>query len=201
MFSTWLTDKQKLLYCLISSLCANNWTCYATNKYLWEKLWVHHDTISWHVSRLAELWYITTEQKQLYERIITLVGGVGENTVGGRRKHRVNNNIIYNITEIDNLELNNKYKNELYIIWLWMKLWMWFDKQEIENECIRIKSMLSEYIPRKEDWKIDRAIARSYANWRFEYWNNPPKWKKKPTYFKTSLRNNIEMRSKPYAKK
>lgn len=56
---------------------------------------------------------------------------------------------------------------------------------------------MKTFIPRKENGNIDRGIAKSYTDAWYDYWENPPKGKKKPTNFKTSLRNNIEMRSKP----
>lgn len=114
------------------------------------------------------------------------------------------NNIIYikEKTELLNLWLDDIYKNELYIIWKWIDLWIKFqlDKQYIIDLCIRVKQMLSEYIPRKEDGRIDWNLAKSYTNSWYDYRENPPKWKKKPTNFKTSLRNNIEMRSKSFRK-
>ena len=37
LFDKRLNDKQKLLFCLISSLCAEKWYCRASNEYLWER--------------------------------------------------------------------------------------------------------------------------------------------------------------------
>lgn len=64
LFDSRLTDKQKLLYCLISSLCAEKWYCRASNKYLWEKLWAKEWTISTWIKKLINLWYLTSDVKQ-----------------------------------------------------------------------------------------------------------------------------------------
>jgi len=62
LFDKELSDKQKLLYCYISSLCAEKWYCWASNKYIWQKLWVNETTISTHINILAKLWYIEIQQ-------------------------------------------------------------------------------------------------------------------------------------------
>ena len=61
LFNNDLTDKQKLLYCLISSLCAEKWYCRATNEYLWERLNASKTTISKNVSILQEKWFISVD--------------------------------------------------------------------------------------------------------------------------------------------
>ena len=64
LFDKNLTDKQKLLYCLISSLCAEKWYCRASNEYLWERLNADKKTISKNVSDLANKWFISVEVSQ-----------------------------------------------------------------------------------------------------------------------------------------
>ena len=76
LFSKELSDKQKLLYCLISSLCAEKWHCRATNEYLWELLDVDRRTIARNVSELWEKWFISIEVEQNYRRKISLVKNV-----------------------------------------------------------------------------------------------------------------------------
>ena len=82
LFDKNLTDKQKLLYCLISSLCAEKWYCWASNKYLWEKLWVKEWTISNWVKVLIEYWYIESDIQTLKwnERHITICNVINHNT-------------------------------------------------------------------------------------------------------------------------
>ena len=81
LFDKKLKDKQKLLYCLISSLCAEKWFCWASNKYLWEMLWSSERTISEHISDLIELWYIETQIKNWNQRQIMLKNSDSENSL------------------------------------------------------------------------------------------------------------------------
>lgn len=86
LYSKELTDKQKLLFCLISSLCAKEWFCRATNEYLWDMLDVNKLTISRNVSILQEKWYIEIEITSNNQRKITLyenVKGGWQNCQGG----------------------------------------------------------------------------------------------------------------------
>ena len=82
LFDNRLTDKQKLLYCLISSLCAEKWYCWASNKYLWEKLWVKEWTISNWVKTLIEYGYIESDinKSKGNERHITIANVIIHNT-------------------------------------------------------------------------------------------------------------------------
>lgn len=73
LFNKDLTDKQKLLFCLVSSLCAEKWYCRATNEYLWELLNASKITISKNISVLVEKWFIYIEVNQNYQRKLTLV--------------------------------------------------------------------------------------------------------------------------------
>lgn len=202
LFDKSLTDKQKLLSAYINSLCSETWFTKKTNKEIWDRFGVVPETISVNLSILQKKWIIHIEIQDLYDRTI-YIGWYMKNLKGVLEKSKDTYNInIYNITEFDNYEENKEiHRNELYIIQKWMDLWIWFYKHELEKWCIRVKDMLSEFIPRREDWKIDWNIAKSYTNARYDYWENPPKGKKKPTNFKTSLRNNIEMRSRPKTRK
>lgn len=59
LFDKDLSDKEKLLFCLISSLCAEKWYCRANNWYLGEKLDITWPRVSWRISSLEKKWYIT----------------------------------------------------------------------------------------------------------------------------------------------
>lgn len=72
LYNKELTDKQKLLFCTISSLCAEKWYCRATNEYIWELLGADKSTISRNISVLQEKWFIGVEIDQNYKRKITL---------------------------------------------------------------------------------------------------------------------------------
>lgn len=85
LYSTELSDKQKLLFCVISSLCAEKGYCRAKNEYMAEKLWTTTRTIREHVSELQEKWFITVELKNNNERFIRLAEREEENFLGGGR--------------------------------------------------------------------------------------------------------------------
>lgn len=100
LYSTELSDKQKLLFCVISSLCAEKGYCRATNECLWELLWVDKLTISRNISQLQEKWYISIEIISRNERKIR----IDENIKGDWQKRQggidenINPYIYTNIT-------------------------------------------------------------------------------------------------------
>lgn len=108
LFDKNLTDKQKLLYCLISSLCAEKWYCRATNDYLWELLNADKWTISKNISKLNEKWFIVIEINSLEKnnsRRKIYLGGIVKNDKGysqkwldGYSQKWLPNNTIYNNT-------------------------------------------------------------------------------------------------------
>lgn len=59
LFDNRLSDKEKLLYCLISSLCAEKWFCWASNDYLAEKIWYSKKNIHRLLQNIFNAWYIT----------------------------------------------------------------------------------------------------------------------------------------------
>lgn len=107
LYSTELSDKQKLLFCTISSLCAKEWFCRATNEYLGELLNASKITISKNVSVLQEKWFINVEvsQKDGNTRKITMVendGGYSQKWQEGIVKN--DNTYIY---KNNTIEYNN----------------------------------------------------------------------------------------------
>lgn len=96
LYSKELTDKQKLLFCAISSLCAERGYCRATNEYLWELLWADKRTISRNLTPLQEEWFISIGEDEQWRRIITL----DKNVYGGRQKclGGVDKNVYHNNT-------------------------------------------------------------------------------------------------------
>ena len=95
LYNKELTDKQKLLFCTISSLCAEKWYCRATNEYIWELLGADKSTISRNISVLQEKWFIGVEIDQNYKRKITLCKnskGDTQKWVGGDTQKWVDNN-------------------------------------------------------------------------------------------------------------
>ena len=116
-----LSANQKLLYCLISSLCAEKGYCWATNKYLWDKLGVKEWTISNAIKWLVDKWYINSDVNlsRGSERHITIGycenskegyvknhKGVCENSNTGYVKNQIHNNINNNsIKEYNNTNI------------------------------------------------------------------------------------------------
>ena len=72
LYDNELSDKQKLLYWVISSLCAEKWYCWASNDYISELLWVNKWTISKNISELEKRWYINITLDSNYKRYIEL---------------------------------------------------------------------------------------------------------------------------------
>ena len=108
-----LSDKQKLLYWTISSLCAEKWYCWASNEYISELLWVNKWTISKNISILAEKWYINITLDNNCKRYLELnsivennnhyeksQGGLWKITRGGCEKSQ-------HINIIDKDKINN----------------------------------------------------------------------------------------------
>ena len=83
LFNKDLLDKEKLLYCLISSLCAEKWYSWATNEYLGDKLWFHKDTVSKYISNMKKMSLIFLEEVN-NTRYITICK-IDVDAKGGRR--------------------------------------------------------------------------------------------------------------------
>ena len=109
-----LSANQKLLYCLISSLCAEKGYCWATNKYLWDKLGVKEWTISTAIKWLVDKWYINSDvnlnkgsERHITIGVVKNQKGVCENSQGGYVKNQIHNNINNNsIKEYNIIPLN-----------------------------------------------------------------------------------------------
>ena len=59
LFDKNISDKQKLLYCLISSLCAEKGYCWASNDYLAEKIWYNKKNMYRLLQWLISEWYVS----------------------------------------------------------------------------------------------------------------------------------------------
>ena len=114
LFDNRLTDKQKLLFCLISSLCAEKGFCWASNKYLWEKLWVKERTISTWIKALIDLWYIESDinKSKWNERHITIANVINQNTYCEKSQEGYCENSQHNITTLNTTKENSFLKKE-----------------------------------------------------------------------------------------
>lgn len=72
LFNKELGDKEKLLFCFISSLCAEKWFCRAGNEYIAEKMWTSERTVREHIWRLAKHGCITLVVEKGNQRKITI---------------------------------------------------------------------------------------------------------------------------------
>lgn len=162
LFNKELTDKQKLLYCLISSLCAEKGYCRATNDYLWELLNADARTMRRNVSALEEKWFIVTEVSQNNKRIITLdknVLGVGQKCPRGVGQKCPHNNIIYNNTsnntfdtfwkEYPHARKGKKKESEQY-----------FSKQNPEEVMKQVQILKRKIKAWLQDWQYIPACER-----------------------------------------
>lgn len=127
LFNKDLSDKQKLLFCLISSLCAEKWYCWATNKFLWEKLGVWERTISNSIKVLNEMWFIQVDTENS-QRKISLV----KNHKGYVKNHKGG---MWKITNIIIQDNNISSYEDIYTNYYWKKKWVeeWVCKKLIDK--------------------------------------------------------------------
>ena len=154
LYSKELTDKQKLLYCLISSLCAEKWYCRATNEYLWELLNASKNTISRNVSILVEKWFIYIDVNQNYQRKLTLVKndeGDTQKWVWGDTQKWVDNNTTTNTTNEKKEDWKRKYLEFVYLT----------DKQ--------YNDLIDSYGARVIDNEITNLNNYIWQNWKDKY--------------------------------
>ena len=126
LFDKDITDKQKLIFCLVSSLCAEKWYCWASNNYIWEKLWCKERTISHWLWQLLVKWYLDIENKEDWKRITTIdkVNPYVKNHIppceksqGGGSEKSHTNNIIDNNTMKEELEEFSQKRSNAWVWW------------------------------------------------------------------------------------
>lgn len=187
LFSNELTDKQKLLYCLISSLCAEKWYCRATNEHLWELLNASKFTISKNVAVLVEKWFICLEVNQNYQRKLTLVKndkGDSQKWQGGDSQ-KWQDNITSNNNTIKNKEnLKRKWYWEFKKCYLtdeqyqrvlekyWTKQWEHLIK-EVDNYCASKWKKYDNYLAAintfaKKEWIKEQIPKKENESWIYD---------------------------------
>lgn len=178
LYSKELTDKQKLLFCAISNLCAEKGYCRASNEYIGNLLNADKWTISKNITKLNEKWFIVVEidnkDSQNSKRKITLEGIVkneytpSQKWVGGIVKNdylilQENNTIEYTINNFSELYQNyywlNKWINEKVCNKLInTKLMQWITLEQIKlalvlyNTEFRVKWTDYKYVKKFETW-------------------------------------------------
>lgn len=174
LFSKELTDKQKLLFCLISSLCAEKWYCRATNDYIGELLNADKRTISRNLSELEEKWFITigiwTQRKISLDK--NVYGG-RQKCLGGVDKNVYQNNIIEykDISKDISIGYSDLYKN-----YYWKNKWI---NETVCNKLIDTK--LKQWITLEEirTWMVlyncecrlkqDFKFVKKFETWIKEF--------------------------------
>ena len=186
LFNKDLSDKQKLLFCLISSLCAEKWYCRASNEYLWERLNVDKRTIARNVSTLWEKWFITIEIENNCQRKITLdknVMGVWQKCHGGYDK-----NVIQILQENNTKEKKENKEKKWYwefkkcyltdkqyekaIEKYWLKNWEYLINQ-VDNYCASSWKKYDNYLAAintfaKKAWILEIKKKQENESWIYD---------------------------------
>lgn len=200
LYSKELTDKQKLLFCAISSLCAEKGYCRATNEYLWEMFWVHKITISKNLSALQELWFIEIEIDWEWRKISISENakGVSKNAKGGLAKtlspYIYNNITIEYIYEkfywatkwIDEKKCNklidDKLKQWVTLddIHIWMVLYNTECRTSIEWKYVKkFETWITEFQPLTEE-QVEETLARLIGEYKKKKQSDEKYSKSKP---------------------
>lgn len=164
LFNKDLTDKQKLLYCLISSLCAEKWYCRATNEYLWELLNASKITISKNISILVEKWFIFIEVNQNYQRKLTLVKndkGDSQKWLGGdsqKWQDNITSNNITNEKEYSFQDFRTEYPHARK--WKKAESKKYYDKLDSDEVMKQVHILKRKIKAWLQDWQYIPACER-----------------------------------------
>lgn len=187
LFNKGLTDKQKLLFCLVSSLCAEKWYCRATNEYLWELLNASKITISKNISVLVDKWLIYIEVNQNYQRKLTLVKndkGDSQKWQGGDGQKWQDNITTENITNENKENSKRKWYGEFKKCYLtdeqyqrvlekyWTKQWEYLIK-EVDNYCASKWKKYDNYLAAintfaKKEWIKEQIPKKENESWIYD---------------------------------
>lgn len=116
LYNKELKANEKLLYAIITSLANKEGYCFATNKYLAEKLDVNHKTISSWISDLRDKNFIIVEQiknenKQIVQRKIYI--NDAPYPLNNVYQYKLKNGqAIHQNIEDNNIRFNNKINNK-----------------------------------------------------------------------------------------
>ena len=118
LYNKELKANEKLLYAIITSLACKEGYCFASNKYLSEKLDVNPKTISSWISDLRDKNFIIVEQirnenKQIIQRKI-YINDVPYPLNNVYMYQSKNGQAIHQIMEDNNIRNNNKMNNKRY---------------------------------------------------------------------------------------
>ena len=116
LYNKELKASEKLLYAIITSLACKEGYCFASNKYLAEKLDVNPKTVSSWISDLRDKGFITVElirneNKQILQRRI-YINDMPYSLNNGYQYQSKNGQAIYQKMEDNNIRNNNKINNK-----------------------------------------------------------------------------------------
>ena len=106
LYDTELTPNQKLIYVVISSLCAEKGYCRASNNYIGKLLGIKTTATSEAINKLVEKWYLISEidKKWGNKRVLTLCR---KNGIPITEKWKTYNGKVKDINTIDNYKWIN----------------------------------------------------------------------------------------------
>lgn len=185
LFDKELSDKAKLLFCFISSLCAEKGFCRAGNEYIAEKMWMSERTAREHIAILAKQGYINLVVEKWNQRKITVWAvaeschGGGENSpsIGGEN---LPHNIIIknNIKEKELEELKNKLEIEYQLPQKVIELTLVFDQYKAWPKIRKFdKGQLTRRVNKLKKDGLDceegmlMTLEKSIASWY--QWTTP----------------------------
>lgn len=196
LFNENLKDKEKLLYCYISSLCAKEWYCFATNQYIADKLNVKREwwedrswdttkwTISKYISSLEKHWFIKVELiyewKEIKDRKIYLTSLWKTIYVEKEIKEDKNKKDKKITKTFNSWELLDKYNNPIMKLLL-EYLVKDYIKQSFDNDkvlelynYIKYKTMQSHKLIDNNTWKVKIQDLCNLLETMFVYYED--KW-------------------------
>ena len=181
LFDNSISDKQKLLFIVISSLCEEKWYCRASNSYFAEKLNCSSTRVSLWIKQLVAKWLIKTviNQQNWNSRTIQLQLKTIQlqlKTSLSRVKDPSLSGVKHNNTSINNTSkeyIRDPELNKLFIDFLNMRL---KKEKTISDQAIKTLLTRLETLSKWQDsWKkliIENSIIGGWK-WFFEL-KNPP---------------------------
>lgn len=197
LYDNELSDKQKLLYWVISSLCAEKWYCWASNKFLWELLNVKEWTISNTIKALIDKWYINSNvnKDKGNERHLSLSCEISQEGIVKNHNRYCEKSQHINI--IDKYNENNstevfftvsdeqliKHSNASRKDW---KGGLTYSEKDIEKYWQDMILDFDRYYSEPNSkWKQKRQLQKTWSlSWRLATWkkNNEKRYGKKVDY-------------------
>lgn len=167
LFDQKLSDKAKLLFCLISSLCAEKWYCRAGNEYIAKQMWMSERTVREHIAILAKNKYITLVVEKGNQRKITIWAVAESEQSGGENLPPSGGEIPpHNITSVKSIK--EKEVEDL--------------KQKLEVEyqlppkVIEIALVFNEYKAWPKLHKFKKPQLTAWVNKLRKDWLNCEEW-------------------------